>query len=190
VSTGGPNALAAIVADLPPALGVPIFVVQHMPALFTRMLAERLDRVAALTVVEAADGELVVADRVYIAPGGRHLSLVDTRKGGGEVRVRLTEDPPENYCRPAADVLFRAAAAVYGPGTLAVVLTGMGHDGLRGSEAVQAAGGHVIAQSEATSVVASMPAAVAAAGLTDAVVPLDRMASELIRRTTVVEGAR
>jgi two-component system chemotaxis response regulator CheB len=183
VSTGGPNALADIVAELPGDLRVPIFIVQHMPTVFTKMLAERLDRLAAVTVAEAVDGEPVVPGRVYIAPGGRHLSLTGTR-AGLDARIQLTDGPAENSCRPAADVLFRAAAAAYGPETLAVVLTGMGSDGLRGSEAVRAAGGYVIAQSEASAVVSSMPAAVAAAGLTDAVVPLDQMAAELVRWTT------
>jgi two-component system, chemotaxis family, protein-glutamate methylesterase/glutaminase len=187
VSTGGPNALATIIAALPESLCVPILVVQHMPALFTNLLAERLDRLAAVPVAEAVDGERVTPGRVYIAPGGRHLSL--RRGAGDEVRVALTDAPPENSCRPAADVLFRAAAAVYGRETLAVVLTGMGRDGLRGCEAVRAAGGHVIAQTEASAVVASMPAAVAEAGLADAVVPLDRMAPELVRWTVGPGGS-
>jgi two-component system chemotaxis response regulator CheB len=180
VSTGGPNALAEIVPALPADLAVPIFIVQHMPAVFTKMLAERLDRLAAVTVVEATDGELVIPGRVYLAQGGRHLSLSRTTRHR-DVRIQLTDGPAENSCRPSADVLFRTAAAIYGAETLAVVLTGMGHDGLLGAERVRAAGGYVVAQSEASAVVASMPAAVAAAGLTDAVVPLDQMAAELIR---------
>ena len=187
VSTGGPNALAEIVPALPVDIGVPIFVVQHMPAVFTKMLAERLNRLASVSVVEATDGEPAVAGRIYIAPGGRHMSLVGTL-AGADVRIQLTDEAPENSCRPAADVLFRAAATAYGPATLAVVLTGMGSDGLRGSAAVRAAGGHVLAQSEASSVVASMPAAVAASGLTDAVVPLDEMALEFIRWTSAARN--
>jgi two-component system chemotaxis response regulator CheB len=179
-STGGPDALAAIISSLPADLAVPIFVVQHMPPLFTMLLAERLDRLAAVTVVEAADGDLVVPGRVYVAPGGRHLSI-SAAGAHGPARVLLTDEPPENSCRPAADVLFRAAAAVYGAETLAIVLTGMGHDGLRGAEAVRAAGGYVVAQSPGTTVVASMPGAIADAGLADAVVPLDDMATEVIR---------
>ena len=182
VSTGGPNALAEIVPSLPADLSVPIFVVQHMPAVFTKMLAERLDRLSSVSVVEATDGEPAVPGRIYIAPGGRHLSLAGSMIAGN-VRIHLTDDAPENSCRPAADVLFRAAAAAYGPETLAVVLTGMGSDGLRGCGAVRAAGGYVIAQTEASAIVASMPAAIAAAGLADAVVPLDQMAAELIRKT-------
>lgn len=188
VSTGGPNALADIVPALPSDLAVPIFIVQHMPAVFTKMLAERLDGLAAVTVVEASDGDLVVPGRVYIAPGGRHLSLTGTN-ARRDVRIQLTDGPAENSCRPAADVLFRAAAASYGAETLAVVLTGMGHDGLLGSEVVRAAGGYVVAQSEASAVVASMPAAVAEAGLTDSVVPLDHMAAELIGWLSPVDGA-
>ena len=188
VSTGGPNALAAIVPALPADLGVPIFVIQHMPAVFTKMLAERLDRLSVVTVVEATDGEPAVPGRVYIAPGGRHMSLSGTMIAGN-VRVQLTDDAPENSCRPAADVLFRAAAAVYGPSALAVVLTGMGSDGLRGCVAVRAAGGYVLAQSEASAVVASMPAAVTNAGLTDAVVPLDEIALELVRWTAAIRDS-
>jgi two-component system, chemotaxis family, protein-glutamate methylesterase/glutaminase len=188
VSTGGPNALATIVAALPADLHFPIFIVQHMPPVFTKILAERLDRLSALTVVEATDGEVVVPGRVYIAPGGRHLSLVGTHTAGN-VRIELTDDARENSCRPAADVLFRAAAAAYGAETLAVVLTGMGRDGLLGSHAVRDAGGCVLAQSESSAVIASMPAAVAAAGLADAVVTLDEMASEIVRLASLSKGA-
>jgi two-component system chemotaxis response regulator CheB len=137
-----------------------------------------------VTVVEAVAGDTALPSHVYIAPGGRHMSLVGT-SNAGNVRVALNDDPPENSCRPAADVLFRAAAAAYGAGTLAVVLTGMGSDGLRGCEVVRAAGGSVLVQTEASAVVASMPAAVARAGLADAIVPLDQVAFELSRRTSV-----
>lgn len=184
VSTGGPNALAKIVPSLPADLPVPVLIVQHMPPVFTRSLAQRLDRRAAVVVVEAADDDAVVAGRVYIAPGGRHLELIGT---GADVRVHLTDGPPESSCRPAADVLFRSAVAAYGSGTLAAVLTGMGRDGLRGAQAVRMAGGVVLAQSEASAVITSMPAAVAAAGLADAIVPLEEIAAELVRWT---EGGR
>jgi two-component system chemotaxis response regulator CheB len=176
VSTGGPDALEAVVGGLPAQLPVPVLVVQHMPADFTRMLAERLDRRAELQVVEAQDGDEVLAGRIYIAPGGRHMALASA---DGRVVVALHDGPRENSCRPAADVLFRAAADVYRAGVIAVVLTGMGEDGLRGAEAVHVAGGLVIAQSESTSVIASMPRAVAAAGLADAIVPLDELAAVL-----------
>ncbi len=169
VSTGGPNALAELVPALPASLSVPMFIVQHMPPVFTQMLAERLDRVAKVDVVEAADSEPVVAGRVYVAPGGRHMAVRGTATSA---EIELTDDAPENSCRPSADVLFRSAARVYGSGVAGVVLTGMGSDGLRGCEAVRAAGGAVMVQDAKSSVVASMPLAVAEAGLANAVLPL------------------
>ena len=181
VSTGGPNALAELVPALPHDLPVPMLIVQHMPPVFTNMLAQRLDRIAAISVCEAGHGDEVLPGRIYIAPGGRHMTVAGSQ---GHVRVELSDGPSENSCRPAADVLFRSAAEIFGAGTLAVVLTGMGCDGLRGAEAVRAAGGPVLAQCEATSVIASMPGAVAAAGLADAVVPLDQLASQLVRWTS------
>lgn len=180
VSTGGPNALAEIIPSLPVSLAVPVLIVQHMPAIFTRSLAERLDRLSAVSVVEAADDDAVVAGRVYIAPGGRHLELTGR---GTAAHVHLTDGPPECSSRPAADVLFRSAVAAYGAGTMAMVLTGMGHDGLLGSEAVRAAGGCVLVQSAASSVAHSMPAGVADAGLADAILPLDQLAAEVTRWT-------
>lgn len=169
VSTGGPNALAELVPCLPASLRVPVFIVQHMPAVFTQMLADRLDRVAQVDVVEAADSEPVVAGRVYVAPGGRHMAVRGT---AASAAIELRDDAPENSCRPSVDVLFRSAARVYGSGVAGVVLTGMGSDGLRGCEAVRAAGGSIIVQDAESSVVASMPLAVAEAGLANAVLPL------------------
>jgi two-component system chemotaxis response regulator CheB len=181
VSTGGPNALAAFIGELPADLPVPVLIVQHMPPVFTRMLAERLDRNSAVSVVEASDGDAVVPGRVYLAPGGHHMAL---SAAGGHVTVVLHDGPAENFCRPAADVLFRAAVDVYRGEVLAVVMTGMGRDGLRGAESVRAAGGSVMAQSEETSTVASMPAAVAAAGLAHAVVPLHDLGAALVQRVS------
>ncbi len=178
VSTGGPNALAELVPALPASLAVPVFIVQHMPAVFTQMLAERLDRVAMVEVVEAADSEPVVAGRVYVAPGGRHMAL---RGSASSAAIELTDNAPENSCRPSADVLFRSAARVYGSGVAGVVLTGMGSDGLRGCEAVRAAGGSVMVQDAKSSVVASMPLAVAEAGLANAVLPLEEIGPTLVR---------
>jgi two-component system chemotaxis response regulator CheB len=178
VSTGGPNALAGLCRDLPADLPVPVLVVQHMPPVFTGILAERLTRASAVPAVEAQAGERVVPGRVYVAPGGRHLAV---EAHDGDVVVVLGDGPPENSCRPAGDVLFRAAAEVWGPGVLAVVMTGMGADGLRGAEAVHRAGGSVIVQSPATAVVASMPSAVIDAGIADAVVHLDDLAAVLVR---------
>jgi two-component system chemotaxis response regulator CheB len=180
VSTGGPNALATLVAALPAGLPTPVLIVQHMPPMFTAMLAARLDGLGPLTVTEAADGEPITAGHVYVAPGGRHLAL---RRDGHQVLAVVHDGPLENSCRPAADVLFRAAAEVYGSGTLAVVMTGMGRDGLRGTEAIVAAGGSALAQDQQSSVVGSMPGAVADAGLAEAVLPLDEIAVHIVRRT-------
>ena len=179
VSTGGPQALAALVPQLPGNLRVPVCIVQHMPPTFTTHLARRLDSLAPLTVIESEGGETLTPGTVYLAPGGHHLRL-DRR--GPSVVTRLGDEPPENSCRPAVDPLFRDAAARYGGGVLAVVLTGMGHDGRDGAEQVQAAGGHVIAQDEVSSVVWGMPGAVVQAGLADSILPLDRVASEITQR--------
>jgi two-component system, chemotaxis family, protein-glutamate methylesterase/glutaminase len=182
VSTGGPNALADLLPALPGTLPVPIVIVQHMPPVFTRMLANRLDGRCALRVIEAEGGELLRPGRVHIAAGGQHLTLA--RQGTSVVTV-ATDDPPENSCRPAVDVLFRSVAALYGPSILSVVLTGMGQDGLRGAEAIRVAGGQVLAQDEASSVVWGMPGFVVRAGLADAVLPLDALAAEITRRVAV-----
>jgi len=179
VSTGGPNALAAIIPQLPAEFPLPVAVVQHMPPIFTRFLADRLSRTARLRVREGEEGGVLEPGVVWIAPGNHHMTL---RRDGEVVRLALTQDPPENSCRPAADPLFRSAAELYGHRTLALILTGMGHDGLCGAERIRRAGGQVLAQDEASSVVWGMPGAVVAAGLANQVLPLDRVASELTRR--------
>jgi two-component system chemotaxis response regulator CheB len=178
VSTGGPAALGRLVPALPAGFRLPVLVVQHMPALFTRLLAERLDAASPLQVKEAAHGEPVEPGRILIAPGDYHLKVV---RDGASVRVALDQSPPLNSCRPAVDALFSALADVYGGAVLAVVLTGMGYDGLRGAEVLKARGARVLAQDEATSVVWGMPGAVVSAGLADRVVPLDEMAGEILR---------
>ncbi|MCM3661936.1 chemotaxis-specific protein-glutamate methyltransferase CheB [Georgenia satyanarayanai] len=175
-STGGPAALAELVAGLTEAPPVPVAIVQHMPAVFTRQLADRLDRIGPATVVEASDGETLLPGHVYVAPGGRHL-LVAAERGG--LRARLTDTPPVNYSRPSVDVLFRSAVAALGGELLAVVLTGMGADGAAGSGQVADAGGTVLVQDEATSVVWGMPGATAAAGHAHAVLPLKEIASAM-----------
>lgn len=175
-STGGPDALATVLPSLPADLPVPVLVVQHMPALFTRLLAERLDANCPLKVAEAVEGEPIVPGRVLIAPGGQHM--VPRRKGSGMV-VHLTDDPPENFCRPSVDVLFREVASAYGDRVLAVVLTGMGRDGERGATVIRGGGGEIIAQDEATSVVWGMPGAVTTAGQADKVLPLPRVGPEV-----------
>jgi two-component system, chemotaxis family, protein-glutamate methylesterase/glutaminase len=178
-STGGPDALTKMVGALPTDLPVPVLVVQHMPPMFTRLLAERLHRLGGLPVREAAHGDLVTPGTVYVAPGNRHLQVA---RVAGQVRVVLGDGPPQNSCRPAADVLFCSAVDVYGGRTLAVVLTGMGHDGLRGAGAVRAAGGQVLVQDPATALINSMPGSVLDAGLAQAALPLEPLARELVRR--------
>lgn len=179
VSTGGPRALEDVVPFLPPDLGVPMVMVQHMPATFTQMLATRLGRRSNARIVEAEDGMPVQSGTLYIAPGSRHLTV---RRESTAVVCRLTDDPPEHSCRPSADVLFRSVAQVYGKHGLGVVLTGMGEDGIHGSRAIVAAGGRVIVQDEKTSTVWGMPGAVARAGLADAVLPLSDIVPEIIKR--------
>lgn len=175
-STGGPDALAQVLPVLPRDLPVPVLVVQHMPPLFTRLLAQRLDAHCKLHVSEAVEGDVVQPGRVLIAPGGKHLVV---RRQGTSVHVHLTEDPPENFCRPAVDVLFRSASSTYGDRLLAVVLTGMGRDGEKGCTTIRSAGGEVVVQDEATSVVWGMPGAVAMAGQADKVLPLARIGQEI-----------
>jgi two-component system chemotaxis response regulator CheB len=186
VSTGGPNALAALMPRLPGDLEVPVLIVQHMPALFTKILAERLDHASALHVAEARGGEVLKPGHVWIAPGDHHMVVV---RSGLRVLVQLNQEPPQNSCRPAVDPLFESVARTYGRGTLAVVLTGMGQDGLRGAEDVHAAGGVVLAQDEASSVVWGMPGAVARAGLANGVLPLDQLAEAIVRRVRGRSGA-
>lgn len=180
ISTGGPMALVQLFAAWTEPLAVPVFIVQHMPPMFTSLLAQRLTSAGVMDVQEARDGDLVEAGRAYLAPGGRHLEVVRTN---GVARLRVTDDPPENSCRPAVDVLFRSAAQVYGGGLLGVVLTGMGSDGLRGCLAIRERGGSILAQDEASSVVWGMPGAVVNAGLADAVLPLADLPAELLRVT-------
>lgn len=178
-STGGPNALGTILPNLPADLPVPVVIVQHMPPVFTRLLAERLAARCAFPVVEATHGTLLERGHAWIAPGDHHLHV---RRRGRDVRLELDQAPPENSCRPAVDPLFRSVAEVFGAGVLGVVLTGMGHDGCRGAEAIRERGGRVIVQDEATSVVWGMPGAVAEAGLADAVLPVEQIAADLVRR--------
>lgn len=180
-STGGPDALATVLPGLPADLGVPVLIVQHMPPLFTRALAERLDSQSSLTVFESAGDEILNPGCVYLAPGNQHLALVDD---GYHIRTQLLNTAPENSCRPAADVLFRCAAAIYKRSCLAVVLTGMGQDGLLGARAIVAAGGRVLAQSGPTCVVWGMPKAVEEAGICEAVVPLEGLAAAISSRAT------
>jgi len=179
VSTGGPNALSELVPEFPADFSVPIVIVQHMPPVFTKLLAERLGAKAHINVEEGAPGQAVNAGCAYIAPGNYHMIV---QREGRAVRIQTNQEPPENSCRPAVDVLFRSVVEAYGAGVLGVVMTGMGQDGLRGSERIREAGGQVLAQDEASSVVWGMPGYVANAGLADKVLPLNELGSEIIRK--------
>ena len=173
-STGGPQALVAVISAIAPHLNVPVLITQHMPPTFTSILAESLSRVSGLKCVEGANGMMLERGCVYVAPGDYHMVIKG--KGGP---IELNQNAPENFCRPAVDPLFRSVAAAYGASVLAVVLTGMGSDGREGSRSIVGAGGTVIAQDEETSVVWGMPGAVAQAGLAAAVLPLNSVGTEI-----------
>jgi two-component system chemotaxis response regulator CheB len=181
VSTGGPAALDVLLPQLPQNFPVPVLIVQHMPEMFTRLLAERLSRRCSLQVCEAEEGMPATAGSIYIARGNWHMEAVAAARPGAPATIHLTQDPPENHCRPAVDTLFRSAARVYGSGVLAVVLTGMGYDGLAGSRVILEHGGSVLAQDQASSTVWGMPGAVAQAGLAYKVLPLSGIAPEILR---------
>jgi two-component system chemotaxis response regulator CheB len=179
VSTGGPAALGAILPELPAGFRLPVLVVQHMPPLFTRLLAERLHAICHLPVAEAAQGDLVESGKILLAPGNFHLRVAST---GGSVRACLDQSLPLNSCRPAVDALFTSIGEIYGGAVIAVILTGMGQDGLRGAEILHAHGASVLAQDEASSVVWGMPGAVVNAGIADCVLRLDQVVPEILRR--------
>jgi two-component system chemotaxis response regulator CheB len=178
-STGGPEALAKVLPTLPASLPVPVLLVQHMPPVFTRQFAQRLDRLCALTVVEAVDGAPLAPGTVHLAPGDHHLTVRRTARG---LFTGLDQAPPENFCRPAVDPLFRSAVEAFDGAVLGVVLTGMGSDGRIGAGRIRETGGAVVVQDQATSVVWGMPGAVATAGYADEVLPLDRVAEAISRR--------
>ena len=178
-STGGPQALNGLIAEIGSVLQrVPILITQHMPPTFTAVLAEHLARVGKCPVREASDGEEIKSGNVYLAPGGKHMKVA--RRDGTAV-IAIEDGPLVNFCKPAVDPMFASAAEVWGNKTLALVLTGMGSDGLAGAKAIVAAGGHVFAQDEATSVVWGMPGQVTNAGLCSAVLPLPEIAGKLTR---------
>ena len=185
-STGGPDALTKVLTGIPADFPVPIVITQHMPPVFTKMFAERLDRSTPLRVVEAGDGMELTAGWAYVAPGDRHLVL---HRRGTATLTQLSGAPPENSCRPAVDVMFRSVAALYGGSAYATVLTGMGHDGRGGAKVLRDAGAEVLAQDEATSVVWGMPGAVVGAGLADEILPLDRIAAHLVSRVKAGRSA-
>ncbi len=179
VSTGGPNALAILIPTLPRDLPVPVVIVQHMPPVFTRLLAERLAAKSQIGVEEGHPGAILKAGCAWIAPGDHHMVVATDRN---QVTLRTHQGPPENSCRPAVDVLFRSGASVYKSHALVVVMTGMGQDGLRGCEHIRENGGQILAQDLASSVVWGMPGFVANAGLADKVLPLDQLGMEILRR--------
>lgn len=193
LSTGGPSALEQMLPRLPSSFPVPVLIVQHMPKLFTGALAERLDKCCALRVRQAYDGDAVVPGTVWLAPGDSHMEVAARKMGfglgdgestGRGARVKLHQQEPLNHCRPSVDYLFHSAARLYGASALALMMTGMGADGLGGARAVHEAGGVVLAQDEATSAVWGMPGRVSDAGIADAVLPLVAIAGELKQRVS------
>src|SRR5207248_2368913 len=173
-STGGPQALLSLVTEIGPVIDrFPVLITQHMPPTFTTILAEHLARASRRPAHEAVDGEIVRPGRIYLAPGGRHMRVV---RHGAETAIALDDGPPVNFCKPAVDPLFNSAIDVWQGGIMSVILTGMGSDGMRGGKDIVAAGGSVIAQDEATSVVWGMPGAAANAGICAAILPLNQIA--------------
>lgn len=178
-STGGPNALCQIFSRLPARFPVPVVIVQHMPIGFTKPLAERLQRESNISVEEGSEGTVLAPGKAWVAPAGRHMVV---RRSRSSVSLHLHDDPPVWSCRPAVDVLFESVAAAFPHGVLGVIMTGMGEDGRQGSMAIRRAGGGVIIQDEASSVVWGMAGAVASAGLAEAILPLDELGDEIVRR--------
>ena len=179
VSTGGPNALMELIPQFPADFPVPILIVQHMPPIFTKLLAQRLAAKCKISVAEGSVGQKLLPGGAWIAPGDFHMAV---EREGDTVRIVTHQDPPENSCRPAADVLFRSVARVYRSHGLAVVMTGMGKDGSRGCEQIYAAGGQVLVQDEASSVVWGMPSFVVKAGVVDRILPLNELSVEILKR--------
>jgi two-component system, chemotaxis family, protein-glutamate methylesterase/glutaminase len=178
-STGGPQALMTLVTELGPVIDrFPVLITQHMPPTFTTILAEHLARSSRRPAREAVDGEIVKAGQIYLAPGGLHMRVA---RHGADIVIALDNGPPINFCKPAVDPLFSSAIDVWQGGVLALVLTGMGSDGMRGGKEIVAAGGSVIAQDEASSVVWGMPGAAANAGICAAILPLNQIAPKLVR---------
>ncbi len=179
VSTGGPNALAEVMPMFPKNFNLPILIVQHMPPLFTRFLAERLAAISSIRVEEVTEGSRLEPGKALVAAGGYHMRV---RKKESSAIATMDQEPPENSCRPAVDVMFRSVAEIYGGATIAVMLTGMGNDGLRGTEVLKRAGAYVIAQDEASSVVWGMPGCVVKAGLANATVDVSCVVPEILKQ--------
>lgn len=180
ISTGGPNALSHVLPKLPGDIGVPILIVQHMPPVFTKSLATSLDKKCALAVKEAENGENILANTIYIAPGGKQMKIL-AGTDGTHRKIKLTDDPPENSCRPSVDYLFRSVADYYVGRTTAVIMTGMGSDGTKGLSVLRDKSAYIIGQDEQSCVVYGMPKAPADLGYLDIVLPLDKIADEIVR---------
>ena len=187
ISTGGPNALAKMMPLFPPDIGVPILIVQHMPPIFTESLAKSLDAKCALTVAEARDGQILTKNTALIAPGGKHMKIAASADGMNRI-IRITDDPPENSCKPSVDYLFRSVAEHYVGRATGVIMTGMGSDGSKGATLLKKSGSIIIAQDEGSCTVFGMPKEVIEADLADAVVSLDIMAQEIVN--SVVKRTR
>jgi len=177
-STGGPQALLDVIRDITGSISLPILITQHMPPTFTTIMADHLARVSGWPCAEAKDGETISRRHIYVAPGDFHMTVEGERRSA---TIKLSQSPPENFCRPAVDPMLRSVVNVFGGHVLTVILTGMGHDGLKGCQAVIEAGGTLIAQDEATSVVWGMPGAVATAGLCSAVLPVSELGAYINR---------
>ncbi|MGE0109659.1 MAG: chemotaxis protein CheB, partial [Bdellovibrionales bacterium] len=184
-STGGPQALFRVIKDMGADLHQPIVITQHMPPAFTAILADHISRQCGVECHEAKEGDVLIPGHYYVAPGDYHMLIQP--KGAGAT-VHLVQDPPENFCRPAVDPMLRSLVPIYGRKLLVVILTGMGQDGMRGSQVVVQGGGAVVAQDEKTSVVWGMPGAVATAGLCSAVLPLTEIGA-YVRRTAMGRSA-
>lgn len=180
ISTGGPNALSQMLPKLPGNLGVPVLIVQHMPPVFTKSLATSLNKKCALNVKEAENGEIIVADTVYIAPGGKQMKLVAGTDGQNR-RIKITDDPPENSCKPSVDYLFRSVGDYYVGRTTAVIMTGMGSDGTKGLHVLKNKAAYTIGQDEKSCVVYGMPKTPAELGYLDLIVPLSKIADEIVK---------
>jgi two-component system chemotaxis response regulator CheB len=178
ISTGGPQALNRMLPQFEADLPVPVLIVQHMPPVFTKSLAKDLDKRCSLTVSEAVDGQPVSAGHILIAPGGKQMKVV---REGEEATVRITNDPPENSCRPSVDYLFRSVTRAYGSNAVGVIMTGMGNDGAQGCRQLKQRGAAIIAQDEASCVVFGMPREPILEGIVDVVAPLDEIATEIVR---------
>lgn len=178
-STGGPQALFQVLKDVRPEVNLPVMITQHMPATFTKMLAEHINRATGWPTQEAKDGDRLLPGHAYVAPGDYHMTVAND---AGGPTLHLNQEPPENFCRPAVDPMFRSIVKAFGGNVIAVILTGMGQDGLKGAKVIVEAGGTLVAQDEETSVVWGMPGAVATAGICQAVLPLNQLGPHIVGR--------